>query len=292
MMTIVRLTLLEALRRRLLWALVGLTIAVVLLTGWGVALLVANARSRALAEPQIELGVSQVVILLAFMYSFVLAMTAAFLGAPALAADVESGIAQTMLARPLRRSELVVGRWVGLALIIVGYATIGGGLELVAVRVVSGYVPPGPVAAIIYLAAQAILLLTVALLLSARQPAMAGGAIAVVLFGLSWIAGVLGGIASVLGLGDLQLLTDGARLLVPLDGLWRGVVFHLEPQAALLLLGLAGPAGGTAGSAATAASANPFFAAAPPAMAYVIWAAAWVAIVLGAAIALFRRREL
>jgi ABC-type transport system involved in multi-copper enzyme maturation permease subunit len=292
MTTIVRLTLLEALRRRLLWALVGLTVVLVLLTGWGVALLVANARSRALPEPQIELGVSQVVILLAFMYSFVLAMTAAFLGAPALAADVESGIAQTMLARPLRRSELVTGRWVGLAIVIAGYAAIGGGLELVAVWLVSGYVPPGPVAAIAYLAAEAIVLLTVALLLSARLPAMAGGAIAVVLFGLSWIAGVLGGIASVLRLGDLELVTDVARLALPLDGLWRGVIFHLEPQAALFLLGQAGAAGGTVGSAATAVSANPFFAAAPPATTYLIWAVAWVAIGLGAAIALFRSREL
>ena len=41
---------------------------------------------------------------LAFMFGFVLVMTAASFGSPAIAADLESGVAQSMLARPLRRS--------------------------------------------------------------------------------------------------------------------------------------------------------------------------------------------
>ena len=71
-------------------------------------------------ELEIQVGVSQVLILVAFMFSFVLAMTAAFLGAPAIAADLESGVAHAMLARPIRRADLVVGRWIGLVAIVVG----------------------------------------------------------------------------------------------------------------------------------------------------------------------------
>jgi len=285
---IVRLTLLEALRRRLLWALLGLTVLVVVLTGWGVGLLVSSAAARGLDASEVEVGISQVVILLAFMYSFVLAMTAAFLGAPALAADIESGVALAILARPIRRSELLLARWVGLALVVAGYAALGGGLEILVVRLVSGYLPPSPAVSVAYLGAEAIVLLTVAILLGTRLSAMAGGAIAVVLFGLSWVAGVLGAIAAVLGLGDLRVVTDAARLILPVDGLWRGVVFHLEPPAELLLVQVAASRGG---NAAAVAAANPFFAATAPSIAYLAWVAAWVAGMLAIAIVLFRRRE-
>lgn len=288
MITIVRLTLLEAFRKRLLWALIALTLLVVGLTGWGVSLLVGSARASGVGPSQLELGLSQIVVLLAFNYSFVLAMTAAFLGAPALAADLDSGIALALLARPIRRAEVLLGRWIGLSIVIGAYALLGGGLELLVVALVSGYVPPAPFVALGYLAAEAIVVLTVAILLGARLSAMAGGAVAVVLFGLSWVAGVLGAVAAVLDLADLSAVTDGARLLLPIDGLWRGVVFHLEPPAALLLMNTMSRAGE---NAAALAAANPFFAAAPPPPVYLAWVAGWIVVVLGAAIALFRRRE-
>lgn len=288
MITIVRLTLLEAFRKRLLWALIALTLLVVGLTGWGVSLLVGSARASGVGPSQLELGLSQIVVLLAFNYSFVLAMTAAFLGAPALAADLDSGIALALLARPIRRAEVLLGRWIGLSIVIGAYALLGGGLELLVVALVSGYVPPAPLVALGYLAAEAIVVLTVAILLGARLSAMAGGAVAVVLFGLSWVAGVLGAVAAVLDLADLSAVTDGARLLLPIDGLWRGVVFHLEPPAALLLMNTMSRAGE---NAAALAAANPFFAAAPPPPVYLAWVAGWIAAVLAAAIALFRRRE-
>ncbi|MFM2106287.1 MAG: hypothetical protein RL338_1319 [Chloroflexota bacterium] len=288
MITIVRLTLLEAFRKRLLWALIALTLLVVGLTGWGVSLLVGSARASGVGPSQLELGLSQIVVLLAFNYSFVLAMTAAFLGAPALAADLDSGIALALLARPIRRAEVLLGRWIGLSIVIGAYALLGGGLELLVVALVSGYVPPAPLVALGYLAAEAIVVLTVAILLGARLSAMAGGAVAVVLFGLSWVAGVLGAVAAVLDLADLSAVTDGARLLLPIDGLWRGVVFHLEPPAALLLMNTMSRAGE---NAAALAAANPFFAAAPPPPVYLAWVAGWIAVVLGAAIVLFRRRE-
>ena len=84
------------------------------------------ARENGTGEVQIFIGVSQILVLVAFMFSFVLAMTAAFLGAPAIAADVESGVAHAMLARPIRRADLVVGRWLGLSVVVVAYAAVVG----------------------------------------------------------------------------------------------------------------------------------------------------------------------
>jgi ABC-type transport system involved in multi-copper enzyme maturation permease subunit len=122
MLTIAKLTIGEAARRRVLWVLVILAALAVSLTAWGVASLLDGARERGLSDLEIKFAVSQVLILIAFMFGFVLVMTAAFFGSPAIATELENGIAQAMLARPLRRSSYLLGRWLGLATVIVVYA--------------------------------------------------------------------------------------------------------------------------------------------------------------------------
>ena len=281
--TIARLTVAEAARRRILWVLLALTLISVSLTTWGVERLVSLARERGSIELEIQVGVSQVLILVAFMFSFVLAMTAAFLGAPAIAADLESGVAHAMLARPIRRADLIVGRWIGLVAIIAAYAAGSGLLEIATVRFVSGYTPPEPLFAVIYLSAQAVVLLTFAMLLSTRLPAIASGAVCVVLFGLGWMAGVFAGIGRFFDAGPLVDVAEASRWLLPSDGLWRGTIYSLEPPAVVIAaLGRGGPA----------AQANPFFAIGAPSSVFIAWSVAWVVLVLGAAIVSLARRDL
>ena len=281
--TIARLTVAEAARRRILWVLLALTVLSVTLTTWGVERIVTLARADGTLELEIQVGVSQMLILTAFMFSFVLAMTAAFLGAPAIAGDLESGVAQTMLARPIRRAELVVGRWLGLSTIIGGYAALSGLLEIGAFGLVSGYTPPAGFVAVAFLAAEAITLLTLAILLSTRLPAIAAGAVCVVAYGLGWMAGVFAGIGRYFDAGPLVAVAEASRWLLPTDGLWRGTIFGLEPPAVVLI---AVDAGGPA------ADANPFFAQAPPPTAFIVWSVVWVALVLGLAVVSLSRRDL
>jgi ABC-type transport system involved in multi-copper enzyme maturation permease subunit len=282
-LTIARLTLAEAIRRRIVLVLTALTLISVALTTLGVERLVTLARAGGTNDLQVQVGVSQVLILVAFMFSFVLAMTAAFLGAPAIASDLESGVAAAMLARPIRRAELLLGRWLGLGVVVVAYAIASGLLEIAGVQLVSGSAPPYPLLAVGYLAAQAVVLLTLALALSTRLPAIASGAICVVLFGLAWMAGVFAGIGVFFDAGPLVGAAEATRWLLPTDGLWRGTVYGLEPSILGAIIGQrAGPA----------ASANPFFASAPPPTAFVAWSAFWIVLVLGLAIWSFSRRDL
>lgn len=285
-LVIARLTLLEALRRRTLRALAALTLVVVVLTGWGFGAIIGNAREHNVPDLEILAGTSQLLILVAFMFSFVLVMTAAFLGSPAIAADLESGVLLTIAARPIRRAEILLGKWLGLAVIVMAYAVGAGLLEIGAARLMADYSPPNALGAALYLGAQATCLLTVALLLSTRLPPIAGGAVAVVLYGLSWIAGVLVNVANFLQLEALAKTLDLARYLLPLDGLWRGTVYALEPQAILLA---ASAAGGRAGRIVTN---SPFYAASGPPPGFVVFVVGWTVVVLALAAVSFRRREI
>ena len=280
MLTVAKLTIGEAARRRVLWILAALALLAVGLTAWGVSALVGGARDDGVGELQIKFVVSQILIFIAFMFGFVLVMTAAFFGSPAIATDLESGVAQAMLARPLRRSSYLLGRWLGLAVVIVAYAVVCGLLAIGAVGLVSGYLPPDPILPILYLAGQALVLLSLTVLLSTRLPPIAGGAIAVVAYGLAWMAGVLGKIGLALGTTTLVTIGDALRILLPTDALWQGVVYGLEPSFVINAV------------EDEFARSSPFFAAAPPSVAIVAWSAIWVVLVLVLAVNQLRRREL
>jgi ABC-2 type transport system permease protein len=281
MLTIAKLTIGEAARRRVLWVLVILAALAVSLTAWGVASLLDGARERGLSDLEIKFAVSQVLILIAFMFGFVLVMTAAFFGSPAIATELENGIAQAMLARPLRRSSYLLGRWLGLGTVIVVYAAVSGLLAIGVVGVVSGYVPPDPILPVAYLAGQALVLLSLTVLLSTRLTPIAGGAIAVVAYGLAWIAGVLGKIGLALDAPSLVNVSDASRFFLPTDALWQGVVYGLEPSFVI-----------NAAEEQFVARTSPFFAASGPSPALLAWTVIWVALVLALAVAQLRRREL
>jgi ABC-type transport system involved in multi-copper enzyme maturation permease subunit len=285
MITIARLTIGEAARRRVLWILVILALIAVGITGWGVDRLVTLARAGGTPEVQIQLGVSQILIFIAFQFSFVLAMTAAFLGAPAIASDLESGIALALLARPLRRTSYLMGRWLGLGIVLVAYGAGEAFLAIVVVGRVSGYTPPAVLLPIVYLAAEGLVVLTLSLLLSTRLPPIGAGAIAVVAFGLSWMAGAIERVGIAIAANNpgvnLEIVGQVGRALLPTDGLWRGVIYGLEPGIVI-----------AAASGNPLAEANPFFAATPPTPGFLAWAVAWVVIVTLVAAFSLRRREL
>ncbi|HEX7497491.1 MAG TPA: ABC transporter permease [Candidatus Limnocylindrales bacterium] len=275
---IARLTLREAFRRRLLWVLVGLTALIVVLTWWGFGRI---AESSPITGPVQILGISQVTVMLAFMFSFVLAMTAVFAGSPAIGADIESGLLLAVLARPVRRSDVLLGRWLGLAVVLVGYALVAGYLELAAVVAATGYVPAEPLVGPVYLAGESLILLTLAIVISTRVASVAGGAIAVVAYGLAWMAGVMGGVGEAFDNSILRNVGVVARLILPSDVLWRGSAGALSPTDSVLTAG---------GVNANLYRFSPFSGTAPS-LPWLAWCVIWIVGALALGIVLFRNRE-
>jgi ABC-2 type transport system permease protein len=287
------LTIREAARRRLFLVLVLITAACVALSAWGFS----QVRDAILSSGEglggVEAGgltgelaltfiFAQLLILVTFMFSFILALSAVFIAAPVIAGELESGIALTILARPIGRTTYLVGKWLGIAILVCVYATLSGIVELAVVGALTGYVPPDPAYALVYLCGQALVLLTLTILFSTRLSAITAGVACLAVFGLAWIGGIIGGIGTALGQPTIGQVGELSRLLLPTDGLWRGVVYHLEPREILLVVDQAGPL----------TAAFPFVVDAPPSTSFALYVIAWFAVVLGLAALSFRRREI
>lgn len=277
--TIARLTILEASRRRLLLALGVLTVVVIALTSWGFSRL---PTMKGVTPAEVRLAASQLTILVAFMFSGVLALGSTLVAAPSVASDIESGIALAILPRPIRRSELLMGKWLGLAALVILYAAGSGLLELLGIWLATGYTPPHPILTLLFVAAEGIVLMSLALLLSTRLSPMTGGVIALVLFFVAWIGGIALAVGQAFSNDTIINIGLGSRLLIPTDGLWHGAIFNLEPAQVLNLAKAAG----------RARAGNPFLAEDPLPAAYLAWCVAWVIAVLGVANWSFARRDL
>ena len=279
-LTVAALTLREAVRRRVVLAVAALTVLLLLLSGWGFSRLAAEAGPGALTSGEARLTASIVLNLVMFGFSLIAALGTAFLAGPTLAGETESGIALAMLARPVRRPAVLLGKWLGLVGFGTVFVVVAGLAQCLVVYATVGYWPPHPVTALALLAAQTVVLLTLALLLSTLVSPLASGVVAVGLFGATWIAGVVGGIGGSLGNESVERVGTVSRVLLPTDGLWRGAMNAFQDPSALLLMG-----GDEAG-------AFPFLGAAPLTAAYVAWAALWVALVWALAAASFARKDL
>ena len=274
------LTLREAFRRRVVLALALLTLLLLALSGWGFSRLAAESGGSALTSGEARLTASIVLNLVMFGYSLVAALGTAFLAGPSVSGETESGVALALLARPVRRSSFLLGKWLGLVAFGSGFVVLAGLAQLVVVKLAADYWPPEPVAALALLAAQTTALLTLAVLLATAVSPLASGVVAVGLFCTTWVAGVVGGVGAGLGNEAVGRVGSVSRVLVPTDGLWQGAMHALQDPSVFATFG------------GTDVEAFPFLASAPLSGAYLVWAAVWTAMVLGLAASAFVRKDL
>jgi len=276
-LTVAALTVREAGRRRVLRALAVLTVALLGLSAWGFSEI--GSQFGTLTSGEARLVASQVLNLVMFGLSLIAALGTAFLAGPTLAGETESGIVLAVLARPVRRSTVLLGKWLGLVVFGSGFVVLAGLAQFLVVLVTVGYWPPQPVAGLALLAAQTTVLLTLGLLLSTVISPMASGVVAVGLFGATWIAGVVGGLGDALGNEGVARVGTVSRMLLPTDGLWRGAMHAFQDPTALARFG-------------PEMDGFPFLSMASLTAAYLAWSALWVVLVLWLTRVAFMRRDL
>ena len=276
-LTMAALTIHESARRRVLRAIVAMTLVLLALSAFGFSRI--DAEFSGLTSGEARLVASVVLNLIMFGLSLIAALGTAFLAGPTLAGEIESGMALSVLARPVARWAVLVGKWLGLIVFGSGFVVLAGAAHFVVVWATVGYWPPDPVTGLGLLAAQTTVLLTLGLLLSTVISPMASGIVAVGLFGATWIAGIVGTIGELLDNDGVARVGVVSRILLPTDGLWRGAMHAFQDPTVLAVYGAGeGP--------------HPFLGQSSLTLAYLGWVLVWVMLLLGLASVFFRRRDL
>ncbi len=283
-LTIARLVIVEAFQRRVFQVVVVMVLLLLALSAWTFTHLAGLGVRLA---PFAGLGsdarpvASQLLILLMYLWSTLFAVTAAFLGAAAIAGEVETGDLLTVLTRPIRRAEFILGRWLGLGVLVGACAAVTTGAQMVLAFVTTGHVPADAPGVILFVAVEVFVILTLALALGTRLSAVAASIGTILAFGLSWTGGVIGGIGSFAAEPILMQVSTATKLLLPSDAVWRAALLMLER-----------PGGLFSGARSVTMGANPFGSEDASPGLYLVVAAVWIAVVLAAALQSFRTRDL
>lgn len=277
---ITRLSMREAVSRRLVLIGVLLSVAFLALFGFGFRALYANVSAEA-AEDRAELLLAATIITVLGLYivRFLAALLAIFLASGAVGTEVDSGVLHAVLARPLSRTSWLAQRWLAFMLVTVGYVALMTTAVLGIAATIAGYAPLDPVRAVAVLALELVVLLSVGLLASTTWSAVTSGVVTFCLFGVAWLAGIIELIGDQVRNQTMQLIGIGTSLLIPSDALWRGASFYLQPPSALLLT-------------RQAAGGNPFAGSAPPTSALIVWSVGYAVLLLLLAAWRLRRRDL
>ena len=233
---IARLTFREAIRRRIMLAGLVLGIAFVILYSIGTHFIFEQiAESSAERMPsQMAANIVNAEATNTFMMMGLYAATflsiamAALLGADTLAGEINSGTVQTIATKPIRRSDIVLGKWLGFAGLLGLYVLLLCGGIFLSVFIRTGYTPQNLLTGLGLIYMESILIMTITLMLSSAFPALATGGIVFGLYGLAFIGGWVEQFGAVLQNPTAIKVGIITSLIIPSESLWKRAAFEMQ----------------------------------------------------------------
>ena len=275
LLTIAHLTLFEASRRRILAATLIGALAFLLLYGLGFHF-VARRIHEEVGQSVLRQRLFMNFLTLAGLYGthFLTVMTAVLLPVDTLSGEISSGVAQTLASKPIRRSSIVLGKWLAFCLVTVTYMLFVSGGVLLLSRVIGGFTPPGIAHGLPLMALESMVFVSLSLAGGARLSTVTNGILAFGLYGLAFIGGGVEQVGTMAGNVQAQNVGTVASLIMPTEALWQRAAYHMQPSIMREL------------------NMSPFSVASLPSMVMVWWAVAYGLIVLAWGVQGFRKRAL
>lgn len=282
-MVLTRMTFRQAIRRKIV--LTGLVLGICFLVVFSIGFHIINSSSNAGFAPINQGGQSlqnvfnsekDGALLLAGLYAvaFLSIAMAALLGADTLASEINSGSMQTIITKPIRRSDVVVGKWLGFACLLGLYLMLMAGGAVVSVWLQSGYTPPNLFAGLILIYLESLLVMTIALLFSSRLTALATGGVIFGLYGMAFIGGWVEQFGAVLHSQTAINIGIITSLIIPSEAVWRRAAYEMQS-----------PLSGVLGI-------SPFGTTSVPSLFMIGYAVIYLLAALSVAVMVFQRRDL
>jgi ABC-type transport system involved in multi-copper enzyme maturation permease subunit len=243
-LVIARLALQEAVRRRVL------TVVAILTVASGVLYLVACLSLKHHVGGLLEVEQLKPIVpatllgLASFATLFLGSVLAVFLTASAVRGDVDRGLVQPLVVRPVGRGVYLAGRALAAAAMSGGYVLIVSVAAIATTDVLFDNLPPGAWQTVPPLVVGVFVVTALTLLVSCLLSTVATGISVLMAYGGGLIAGLLGQIGNQLDATTLTRVADGVSWLLPFEAMYRDALERLSPAGPVGQLVQLGPLGG------------------------------------------------
>lgn len=228
MKTIIRLSILEMLKKKVL--ILTLIMSVGFLALYGLALHYTYMGSYLKTEPIFRMAmISQLMSFGVYVTGFIVAFFSVFTSIGAISGEIEQGTLDSILAKPIKRYEIILGRFLGILLVLVPYAAamffsiiglnvIIGGELMVSLSMIS------VVKSLAVFCLLPLLLTAAGVLFSTVLPTMGAGVMLVLLYFCAMMGGIIEQIGFFIqGHAKIILTNIGivTSLIMPSDIIYR-----------------------------------------------------------------------
>lgn len=278
--TIARLTFLEAARRKILLAALLLGLLFLIIYGLGFHFLIVETEKSVGNNNLLQLNEIRNFLLMAgmFVVNFLASIMIVLTSVDTLSGEISSGTIQTLASKPIRRWEIVMGKWLGFAGMLTLYLLLMGGGVMVIVFLRTGYTAPHPLRALELIWLNALVLLSFSILGGTTLSTLANGVLVFGLYGIAFLGGWIEQIGSFLPnqaashtAVNIGIITS---LIMPSEALWKRAAHELQSPLVAAL------------------GFSPFSSAYYPSLLMVVYAVLYTVIALTLAVLLFNQRDL
>jgi Cu-processing system permease protein len=232
---ITRLTFLEAIRRKIAQAGLVLGLLFLIVFSFGFQYITSSIYPNGSeAQRNLMQHESYNVLSIAGLYAvtFMAVAMATLIAADTLAGEINSGTVQSIVTKPIRRSDIVIGKWLGTAGLLLGYLVLTGGGIVLSVWLQTGFIVPNLWLGLFYIFMEGLVVLSIALFFGSRISALATGGIVFGLYGIAFIGGWVEQIGSLLKNQAAINIGIISSLIMPSEALWRRAAYEMQSSLA------------------------------------------------------------
>lgn len=229
--TIALLTIRETQRRRILWIILLLTVGFLVVYGIGFYYIYQDLVNHSNVT-ELEMVPSALLTMGLYVTNFLIALMAVLMSVASISGEIESHTIDTLITKPIHRSEIILGKWLGFAVLLIGFIVLQLGGVIVISYLIAGTKVENLFLGMALIALQGLILLSLTIAGGTRLSTLANGAMAFMLYGIaflgSWIEQI-GALFENETAVDIGIVTS---LLMPTEVMWKKALALLQPRFA------------------------------------------------------------
>ncbi|MGZ3582812.1 MAG: ABC transporter permease [Ktedonobacterales bacterium] len=273
-MTLAWLTFHEARRRSMVLVALILGAVFLLLFGIGLDRIVNNNAARTGGAFAAEVTYNLLALAGLYVVHFLAVMLAIVATVDAVSGEINSHTIQTLVTKPVRRWQVIAGKWLGYVIMLVLYTSLLSIGILLEAQLIAGHLPPNWVVGVGLILLQVVAVVSLSLLCGVYFSTLTNGVILFMLYGLAFIGSWVEQIGTFFDSPATSQIGIISSLLLPVEALWR-LAANAMPPPFLNNLGL-----------------SPFSLGAVPSPAMVVYAVGYAVVLVLLAMRAFARRDL
>lgn len=240
MLTIAHLTIREGQRRLIVRMALIMSTLFLLLFGLGLHYIFVQFENSPFMPEQLDAPANFLTMAGLYVVNFLVIIMAVLISVGSISQEIDTHVMDTMVTKPVRRADIVLGKWLGFAVMIVVYTFwLAGGVMLIS-YLRTGWQTDDVLSGIGLISLSALTIMTVSIAGGTRLSTLANGVLAFMLYGLAFIGGWVETIGSAFRNETAVNLGIISSLIMPIEALWKKAAVLFQPRM-LMEPNFAGP---------------------------------------------------